>query len=67
MVISDFCSAEGPPPREAGDFKVKELKVAAGPDNTSGVTPTVSTFTTEDGKLGIRVNGIDIGSEAQNA
>jgi hypothetical protein len=56
---------EEAPPREAGDFKVKELKVDAGPDNTSGVTPTVSTFTTEDGKLGIRVNGIDIGDGVQ--
>jgi len=58
-------ASEEAPPREAGDFKVKELKVDAGPDNTSGVTPTVSTFTTEDGKLGIRVNGIDIGDGVQ--
>lgn len=58
-------TAEEAPPREAGDFKVKELKVEAGEDNTSDVTPTISTFTTEDGKLGIRVNGIDIGDGVQ--
>ena len=58
-------TAEEAPPREAGDFKVKELKVEAGEGNASEVTPTISTFTTEDGKLGIRVNGIDIGGEVQ--
>ncbi|HLR16877.1 MAG TPA: hypothetical protein VK099_03310 [Alcanivoracaceae bacterium] len=45
----------------AGEYKVKNIETTAGDNNTLDTSPTISAFTAEDGRLGLRINGVDKG------
>src|SRR5699024_12387462 len=45
----------------AGEYKVKNIETTAGDNNTLDTSPTISAFTAQDGRLGLRINGVDKG------
>lgn len=49
------------PTTGGGDFEARDIGFEREPGTDPETNPTISFFTTDDGRLGIRVNGMDLG------